>query len=146
MKRPLAFYPLVFLLLFLSVGAAFGGVVLMFNPGFMGATEELLVRSPFSRFFTPGLILFVCNSLLPLVTVFGLWQKPAWPWANALNLYSDRHWAWAFALYSGFSVIIWITVQITMIQFTWLQPAFIAVGLLILICAMTPGLMRHYHR
>ncbi|MBL7795510.1 MAG: hypothetical protein JNJ90_03320 [Saprospiraceae bacterium] len=146
MKRPSAFYPLVLLLLFLSVSAAFGGLVLMFDPGFMGATEDLLARSPFSTFFLPGLMLSVCNSLLPFVAAIGLWRKPDWGWANALNLYADRHWAWAFTLYSGFSVVIWITVQITMIQFDWLQPAYIAVGLLILICTLTPGMMRYYQR
>ncbi len=145
MKRPLVFYPLTLLLLFLGISATFGGVVLMFNPGFMGATQDLLARSPFSGFFLPGLILFVCNGLLPFVAAIGLWRKPDWGWANALNLYPDRHWAWALALYSGFSVIIWITVQVTMIQFNWLQPVYMAVGLLILISTLMPGLMRHYY-
>ncbi|MBK9336840.1 MAG: hypothetical protein IPM98_09725 [Lewinellaceae bacterium] len=144
MKRPLAFYPLVLLLVVLGISAAFGGSVLLFYPEFMGAPADLLAETPFSGFFLPGLILLVFNGLFPLFVALGLWREPAWSWANALNIYPDRHWAWTYALYSGFSIIIWITVQITMVEFTWLQPAYIAVGLLILICTLTPATMRHY--
>jgi hypothetical protein len=145
MKRPFAFYPLVLLLVVLGISAAFGGGVLLFNPELMGAPADLLAGTPFSGFFLPGLILLVFNGLFPLFVAFGLWRRPAWDWANVLNIYPDRHWAWTYALYAGFSVIIWITVQITMVEFTWLQPAYIAVGLLILICTLTPATMRYYH-
>jgi hypothetical protein len=146
MKRPFAFYPLVLLLVVLGISAAFGGGVLLTNPGLMGAPADLLAGTPFSGFFLPGLILLVFNGLFPLFVAFGLWRRPAWDWANALNIYPDRHWAWTYALYAGFSIIIWITVQITMVEFTWLQPAYIVVGLLILICTLTPATMRYYHK
>lgn len=146
MKRPLAIYPLVLLLVLLGISAILGGIVLMLDPRIMGASEELLVGTPFSGFFLPGLILFVFNGLFPLFTALGLWLRPDWPWAEKLNIYPDRHWAWGYALYAGFIVIIWITVQITMITFSWLQPAYIIVGLLILICTLTPGVINYYHK
>jgi hypothetical protein len=145
MKRPLAFYPLVFLLVLLGISAVFGGIVLMLDPRIMGASEELLVGTPFSGFFLPGLILFVFNGLFPILTAFGLLCRPDWAWADTLNLYPDRHWAWAYALYAGFGIIIWITVQITMIAFSWFQPAYIVVGLLILICTLTPGVTNYFY-
>lgn len=144
MKRPATCILLILLLLFLGVSAAIGGVVMMFFPRLMPSPESLLAQTPFSGYFLPGLVLFTFNGAVPLLASIGLWRQPAWPWANALNLYPDRHWAWAYALYSGFIVIIWITVQTMMIPFIWLQPAYVTIGLLILVTALTPGVMRYY--
>ncbi|WP_160297263.1 hypothetical protein [Paenibacillus sp. IHBB 10380] len=40
--------------------------------------------------------------------------KKRWNWvvAKKLNLYQDKHWSWTVSLYSGFALIIWITVQL----------------------------------
>ncbi|MBX2892723.1 MAG: hypothetical protein KF734_17475 [Saprospiraceae bacterium] len=144
MARPLAFYPLFLLLLLLGISAAFGGWVLMTQPETFGMPPEWLSQSPFGSFFLPGLILFVFNGLFPLFAAAGLLLKPNWPWANIFNIYHDRHWGWAYSLFSGIIIIIWITVQITMVASSWLQPAYLAVGLLILIFTLWPSTMRHY--
>lgn len=84
------------------------------------------------------------NGLLPLFVFAGLLLKPGWQWASALNIYHNRHWAWTYSLYSGIIVIAWITVQLVMTQYFWLQPVMIFTGLLIIICTMTPAVMKAY--
>lgn len=144
MNRPLVFYPLLLLLFFLGISASFGGWVLMANPEIFGATPELLDKSPVKRFSLFGFILFVFNGLFPLFAAIGLLLKPDWRWANALNIYRDRHWGWTYSLFSGIIIMVWIAVQITVVPNTWLQPAYLAVGLLILIFTLWPSMMRHY--
>lgn len=144
MQRPAALAPLLLLLILLAVTALYGGWMLMTVPHDLGAKPEWLAGSPFKGYFVPGLILFLLNGLFPLFICFGLWARPAWAWANVLNIYSDRHWAWTYSLFSGIILMIWITVQLTMVPSFWLQPLFLAVGLLILIFTLMPGVMRHY--
>lgn len=146
MKKPLAFYPLCLIHFLLGVNAFYGGGALILDPSgkMIGMPPGSLDGSPFDNFLLPGLTLFIFNGLFPLFILVGLIRKPGWPWANALNLYSDRHWAWAYSLYSGIIVIIWITVQLLYVQPFILQPIFIAVGLTILILTLTPGVMRYY--
>jgi len=144
MNRPLIFYPLLLLLLLLGISASYGGWVLMTNPEIFGATPELLDKSPLKSFFPFGLILFVFNGLFPIFAAAGLLLKPNWPWANTLNIYRDRHWGWTYSLFSGIIIMIWITVQITITPNIWLQPAYLTVGLLILIFTLWPSVMRYY--
>lgn len=144
MTRPLALYPLVLILVLLGISAAFGGCVLMFSPATFGIPPDWLAETPFRGFFLPGLILLLFNGVFPLLAALGLLLRPQWRWANALNIYRDRHWGWTYALFSGIIVIVWITVQITMVEYSILQPAYIAVGLLILILTLWPSVMRHF--
>jgi hypothetical protein len=146
MKRPIAFYPLCLIHLFLAVGALYGGGSLILSPdgSLLGMPAGSVANSPFGNFLIPGLILFIFNGLFPLFILTGLIWKPDWRWANALNIYPDRHWAWAYSLYSGIIVIIWITVQLVYVPPFILQPIFIGVGLAILILSLTPGVMRFF--
>ena len=146
MKKPFAFYPLCFIHFLLGFNALFGGGALILDPS--GALIQMppgsLDGSPFGNFLVPGLTLFLFNGVFPLFVLAGLIWKPGWTWANALNLYPGRHWAWAYSLYSGIIVIIWITVQLLYVQPFILQPIFIIVGLVILILTLTPGVMKYY--
>jgi len=146
MKRPLLLYPLFILHLFLGLGALFGGGSLVLQPdgSGLGMNTGWLARSPFSNYLVPGLLLFFFMGLLPLVSAIGLFFRPDWPWFHKLNLYSDRHWSWAFSIYSGLIVIVWITVQLILTQYFWLQPVMIFTGLLILVFTLTPPVMARY--
>lgn len=146
MKRPIAFYPLCLIHLFLAVGALYGGGSLILSPdgSMLGMPAGSLSGSPFPNFLIPGIILFLFNGVFPLFILAGLIRKPQWPWAGFANLYRDRHWAWTYSLFSGIIVIIWIMVQLLYVQPFILQPIFIGVGLAILILTLTPGMMKYY--
>jgi hypothetical protein len=146
MKGPFLMYPLYALLLFLGISGTFGGGMLILQPdgSLLGMAPDWLEKSPFNSYFIPGFILFALIGLLPLLTFVGLLLKPDWTWANLFNIYSNRYWAWTYSLYSGFILIIWITVQLIMTQYFWLQPVMIFTGILILILTLTPPVMKKF--
>lgn len=146
MKRPVELYILYVLYLLLLCNALVAGVILIATPdgGALGMTTDVLQQTPFKNFVLPGLILLLFNGIFPLFTLVGLVGKPVWRWPNIINLYTDKHWAWGYSLYCGVIVIVWILVQITMIQFSLLQPIIAGVGLLILILTLLPRVMRFY--
>lgn len=145
-KWPPALYFLLFLLFFVSANALAAGWAMISHPdgSALQIPEERLSRTPFSNYFLPGIILFLFNGVLPALTIYGLWQRPAWRWVNVFNLYHDRHWSWTYALFCGVILIVWTTVQMFMIDFFWLQPAFVFVGLLIIIFSLLPRVQEFY--
>jgi hypothetical protein len=146
MKVRLFLYPLLVLHLFLSLGALAGGGMLVLRPdgSLLGMELGWLAQSPFSSYLIPGFLLFIFSGLLPLFSFLGLLFKPEWRWANALNIYPNRHWAWTYSLYSGIIVITWITVQLVMTRYFWLQPVMIFTGLLIVVFTLTPSIMKRF--
>ncbi len=46
-----------------------------------------------------------------LSALVGLVAKPSWKSVGVLNIYPSIHWAWAYSLYTGIIVIVWITVR-----------------------------------
>lgn len=145
-QRPFLLYLLCATHLFLGVSAMAGGGMLFIRPdgSLLGMSPEWLDASPFDSYLIPGLLLFTGVGLLPMVTCVGLLTKPGWQWANTLNIYSNMHWAWAYSLYAGVAVIAWITVQLIMTHYFWLQPVMIFTGLLIIVFTLTPAVMRRF--
>ena len=86
--------------------------------------------SPFSDFLIPGLILLLVLGVLPLVATAGLWL--------------GRRWAWYAAFAVGCALMIWILVEITIVPFSWLQPAFGVVGVLIFAVAVLKSVRRYF--
>jgi hypothetical protein len=146
MKRPFELYILYSLLFVLSVNALFAGFLMVagIEVAGMSMTLEQLAHTPFKSFVVPGIILFLFNGVFPFFTLIGLAAKPKWGWPNIINLYKDKHWAWAYSLYTGVIVITWILVQITMIEYSILQPVIAGIGLLILVLTLLPRVMRYY--
>ena len=144
MKRPLALFPLLLLHILLGINALYGGWMLMNDPLAFGMKAEWVDDTPFRGYFLPGLILFVLLGVFPLFTCIGLLGKPGWQWAGWLNIYPDRHWAWTYSLFTSLMVLIWMNVQMFVIPSFWLQPFFLAGGLLILILTLWPAIMRYY--
>jgi hypothetical protein len=146
MKRPLALYILCVLLLILSANALFAGFLMItgIQAAGIGMSVSELRNTPFNSYLIPGLLLFSFNGVFPLFTLIGLVAKPKWGWPNIINLYKDKHWAWAYSIYVGVITITWILVQITIIQFSILQPIVAGIGLLILVLTLLPRIMRHY--
>ena len=116
---------LVFLLLFLGLGALGGGALLIISPSgkLLGDLPlSLLARSPFPDFRIPGLLLFVVLGLFPCLLAVVLIQKPANRFAEHFNFFTDMYWGWTYTIYVAFSLIIWIQVEPFIVQRVgWLQ-------------------------
>ncbi|MBE9511718.1 MAG: hypothetical protein IMY71_12645 [Bacteroidetes bacterium] len=146
-RRPVATNVLLFLLLFLSLGALFGGVVLVLDPSgeLLQMPVIILKNSPFNNFLIPGLILFTVLGVIPALVFYSLLKRPQWTWVNVLNVYSDMYWAWTFTLYVGFALIIWISVQTLLINSVhFVHTGYVLLGISIVCIALLPSVRQHY--
>jgi hypothetical protein len=145
MKRPFETLILYLLLLLLAINAFYGGISLMLAPdgSLLGMQPGWLDKTPFSSYFIPGLLLLLMNGVLPLLALFGLITKNR-TWFGWLNIYRNTYWGWTFSVYSGIITNIWIIVQQLMAEYFILQTIIAAVGLLILVAALLPRVIRYY--
>ncbi|MCK4664142.1 MAG: hypothetical protein KAT68_14840 [Bacteroidales bacterium] len=146
-RRPFALNVLLCLLLFLSLGALFGGGVLTLDPSgeLLQMPIIILKNSPFNNFLIPGLILFTVLGVIPALVFYSLLKRPQWTWVNVLNVYRDMYWAWTFTLYVGFALIIWISVQTLMINSVhFVHTGYVLLGISIVFIALLPPVRQHY--
>jgi hypothetical protein len=120
------------LLLIQGLGGLAGGLSLTIRPdgSIMRMPVSLLDGSPFPDFLIPGLILLLVLGVLPLVALFGLWQR--------------RTWAWYAAFVAGCGLMIWILVEMTIIPYDPLQPVFGGIGVLITVTSLLRPVRRFY--
>lgn len=146
MKRPFEIYVLGFLMLFLSVGAIYGGGSLVAAPdGSMLKMEELwLDKLPFPDFLIPGIILLLFLGIFPLVGLTGLFFRKENRMLNSVNIYNDKFWAWTYSLYTGIISVVWIIVQQLLTAYFILQPVIAGVGLLVIIFTLMPRVQKYY--
>jgi hypothetical protein len=131
-RRPAALWILLVLLLVQGLGGLAGGLSLALKPdgSIMKMPTSYLDGSPFSDFLIPGLVLLLVLGVLPLAAAAGLWL--------------GRRWAWYAAFAVGCALMIWILVEITIVPFSWLQPAFGVVGVLIFAVAVLKSVRRYF--
>lgn len=146
MKKPPELYFLLFLHFLLGYNGLMGGGLLILEPNgsLLGMRLDWLNNSPFSNYLIPGILLMLFCGFLPIITMIGLMIKPSWKWVKIFNIYSDKYWAWAYSLFCGIMLITWISVQLIITQYFWLQPVMIGIGLLIIIFTMMPRIISYY--
>ncbi len=117
-----------------------GGGMLVIKPdgSLLGMDPTWLEQAPFDSYIIPGLVLFTVIGLFSVLILVGLIARPSWSWANSLNIYPHRHWAWTYSLYSGVVLILWIVAQQLLTRYFWLQPVMILTGVLIIVFTLTP--------
>lgn len=93
------------LLLFNALGALPAGVLFMLDPSGakMGMNTGHLAHSPFDTFLIPGIVLFIVNGLMSVLTVMLILKK-------------HRFYSY-FTMLQGFILIGWIIIQVGMLQF-----------------------------
>lgn len=146
-KKPLPCKLLIFMHILLGIGAVFGGLVFILDPsgGLLKMPLTLLENSPFNNFLIPGIILFVILGIVPLIISYALMTKPDGKGANRFNLFHERHWSWAYSLYIGFALIIWITVQCLFLeQMVAIHGVYIFLGLIIQAVTVLPSVQTYY--
>jgi hypothetical protein len=147
-KRPFTLYLLVLLLFFLAVSALFGSYHLVSDPTgrSLGMSVSQLDETPFDNYLFPGLVLGIFLGLLPLFLIYPLLAMPKWRWASFLNIYKDRYWAWAYSIYTGIILMVWIYVQIMYIGYgAGLQLAYGGLGFVIVIVTILPANKRYFY-
>ncbi len=147
--RPAAVYLLMGLLLLQAAGAIFGGLGLVVDPqgGFLQMPVSALDGSPFRDYLVPGLILLLLLGVFPLITVAGLWFRPAMPWLAGLERRAGFDVAWLASFTVGVALIMWIVVQVLMIGYVSpLQPIFFVVGVAIVGVSLLPSVRNHYRK
>jgi hypothetical protein len=140
---------LLILLGFLGLGAVGGGFVFIISPSgnLFGMPLSLLDRSPFPNFLVPGIILFVVLGLVPCLLIFALIKKPSGKLAERFNFFNDMHWSWAYSLYVGFALIIWIQVEMIVIYgIHWSQTLYMFLAVAILFVALLPAVRNLYKK
>lgn len=146
-KKPVSCKLLIFLQVFLGLGAVFGGGAFIIDPSgeLIRMPITLLEPSPFTNYLIPGVILFVILGILPLVIAYGLVTRKDCKIAALLNIFQHMHWAWTFSLYMGFTLIIWISVQMYLINLVeTVHLVYIGLGLLIQAVSLLPSVQKFY--
>lgn len=146
-KKPITCKLLIFIHVLLGIGAVSGGLVLVIDPsgGLIKMPMTILKNSPFNNFLIPGIILLVILGIIPLVVSYALITKCNWQAASRLNIFSEMHWSWAYSLYIGFALIIWITVECFYIkQIVAIHVVYIFLGLAIQAVTVLPSVQKYY--
>lgn len=91
------------------------------------------------------MILFIVLGVFPLIISLALAKKWNWNAANRLNIFAKMHWSWAYSLYMGFALIIWITAELFFIKtIALIHVGYILLGLVIQAVTMLPSVQRYY--
>jgi len=146
-KKPVSCKLLIYSQLFLGIGALFGGSVLIIDPsgGLINMPLTLLEHSPFHNFLIPGIILFTVLGVIPCIIAYSLITGWECKIAGYLNIYNSMHWSWSYSLYTGFALIIWISVQVFLIQaVAIIHIVYITLGLLIQALSLLPSVQKYY--
>ncbi|WP_178023948.1 hypothetical protein [uncultured Paenibacillus sp.] len=133
----------------LGIGAVFGGGMLILDPsgGLLGMPTNLMQYQLFPDYLIPGLVLLMVFGVLPLAVTTALVWRWDWSWGEKLNLFKDRHWSWAFSLYIGFGLIIWLSVQIYILGgSSVVHLVYTAWGLAIQALAVLPSVTGYYRK
>lgn len=111
-------YSIGILLTLVGIGAVAAGLGLLLEPdgGGVGLPLDLLANSPFEDFLIPGIVLFAVNGIASLI--------------GAVLAFRKHRYTGIATMVLGFAMLIWISTQVYWIGWqSWMQPAFLAVGL-----------------
>jgi len=140
---------LLFLLCFLALGAFYGGGLMILDSSgeMLGMPISMLDNASFNNFLIPGIILFTVLGIAPSLLVYALIKKPKSSFAEKFNAFKDMHWSWSFNIYIGFTLIIWIQLQMLIIKGVgWLHTLYVFLALVILFVALMPKIRRLYKK
>lgn len=113
---------LILLLIVLCLGGLSGGIPFILKPdgSALGMTTDLLVHSPVSNYFWPGIFLLLSMSLWPIINIWGVACGKSWA-STSIRLL-------------GIMTMGWIIYETATIRtFSLLQPTIFILGLVILI-------------
>ncbi len=143
-------YLLIFLLFFNALGAYYGSYMFISDPtgGAIQMPLDKLQGTPFNDYLIPGIILLLVNGIFPTIAGIGLILRQPMKPILGIYFFKKQLWAWSLALLSGMGLMIWIAVQIAMINhgapMDILQIIYGVLGFLIAGLSLQPSVQRYY--
>lgn len=140
--RPLALWLLIASLVFLGIGALYGGTSLLLDPtgGRIQLPISLLQGSVFPDYRIPGAVLFVTFGLLPWPVAFALLRRTSRP------AFLGYAWPWLGALALALALAIWLVVQALTIGLAGgIQAVYATFALVLLGLVLTPAVRNRNH-
>ena len=107
MKKRRYNHTLIVLMALLSIGAFYGGTLLILYPSgsLLGIPLELLSWSIFPNYLVPGLFLFFVLGVMPVIIIYGLVTKFK-PDFYLFSINKKYHWSLNFSIYVGIILIL----------------------------------------
>lgn len=146
-KLPSEVWLIFILLVLLGFGAVAGGGVLMLAPdgSLMGMPVSQLNNSPFTNYYIPGLVLFLCNGIYPFFVTCCIMKRPNWQIPVRLNPFKSMHWTWSAILLSGAIVSGWIVMQVIWLGYSsFLQPLYFFYGIIIILLSLLSPVRKYF--
>lgn len=146
--RPFSVWLLIACLLFLVLGAFIGGIGFLRDTSgaALGMDLSYIKGSIFPNYLVPGLFLLFVLGIFPLMVVWALLSRPNWKWAADNNPVKNIHWAWTAAVLVGLLLILFEIIEAVVLGgfVFFLQQLMFAVGIVIVLLALLPGVRRYY--
>jgi len=147
-KRPVMVWPLVIVLVLLSMGGFSGAIPMLADPVSGGYLqfEELLPLLPVPNLILPGLFLLFVMGLFPLLLAYSLVARPNWGWMDKAFSWSKHYWAWAACLVLVAIIAIWLVYEGSLVG--WFPITYLTglLGGLILLIAILPSVRKYFVR
>lgn len=140
--RPASIRALTVLLAFQGISAVGGGAAFLLDTSgsVAGMTTEVLAGTPFTTYLWPGLLLGLGLGVPALVAAVGVYRRRRWVGFARLERATGRHWSWSVALAIGIGLMLWIVVQLLLLdERTFLQPLMFAVGAALAVLTLLPS-------
>lgn len=131
----------------LGIGAIFGGGALILDPSgeMIGMPLDMMKVKLFSNYLIPGIILLVVLGIGPLMVMVELLLKRGFSIGEKINVLRPMHWSWTFSMYTGFALIIWIMVQMYIIEsVAIIHLIYVALALAIQLVTLLPSVREYY--
>ncbi|MNO50764.1 hypothetical protein D3C76_411490 [compost metagenome] len=147
MKAPYTIKILILLQAALGLGAVIGGGSLILDPTgqLIRIPVEMMKVELFPNYLIPGIILLIIFGIGPLVLVVELLLKRDCKLGQKLNSLKPMHWSWTFSLYTAFGLIIWIMVQMYILEIVAIvHLVYVGWALAIQIVTLLPSVREYY--
>jgi hypothetical protein len=133
---------LVAILGFIGIGGLVTGPLLIADPtgAVIGARVSWLEATPLPDWTLVGWFLIVAMGVVPSIIAVGLVTRFSWPLAERLDPSRREHWGWAATQVMGGGLLVWIALQLALIDLHGgPQPLFGVLGVVLLTLPWLPS-------
>lgn len=112
--------------------------------GVIGARVDWLEGTPLSDWTLVGWFLLAVMGVVPSVILAGVVTRFRWPLAERIDPSRAEHWSWSAAQAMGVGLLVWIGLQVALIDLHGgPQPLFAVIGIVLVGVPQLPSVRRY---